>query len=252
MEKPKVDIPIPGIEKKLMDLQNELKAPKNQRNEFGGYMYRSCEDILEAVKPLLNKHGLLLFLTDDIVQIGQRYYVKSVAMIRNIENIQQAYSVTAYAREEEVKKGMDTSQITGAASSYARKYALNGLFLIDDAKDSDATNTHGRDIIEPKSLDGTTTTNKQPTSQPPTQPYSIIKAVVFGLDCAVKEKKNGVEVDVFISDNETRILYCFDKKVIQVINEALKTKKPMDIHYTGTKGKDDRIYHHIIEVVPTV
>lgn len=123
---------------KLVKIQNELKAPKNQKNTFGGYNYRSCEDIFEAVKPLLTKENLLLRMNDELVQIGDRYYIKATAILTDgnetIEN-------TAYAREEENKKGMDGSQITGASSSYARKYALNGLFLIDDVKDSDATNT---------------------------------------------------------------------------------------------------------------
>ena len=125
------------MKEKLLKIQTELKAPKNQRNNFGGYNYRSCEDIFEAVKPLLEKEGLLLRLTDKLVNIGDRYYIKATAILTDgnetIEN-------TAYAREEETKKGMDGSQITGASSSYARKYALNGLFLIDDVKDSDATN----------------------------------------------------------------------------------------------------------------
>lgn len=125
------------MKEKLLKIQTELKAPKNQRNNFGGYNYRSCEDIFEAVKPLLEKEGLLLRLTDELVNIGDRYYIKATAILTDgnetIEN-------TAYAREEETKKGMDGSQITGASSSYARKYALNGLFLIDDVKDSDATN----------------------------------------------------------------------------------------------------------------
>jgi hypothetical protein len=123
---------------KLLKIQNELKAPKNQRNSFGGYNYRSCEDIFEAVKPLLAKENLLLRMTDELVQVGDRYYIKATAILTDgnetIEN-------TSYAREEENKKGMDGSQITGASSSYARKYALNGLFLIDDVKDSDTTNT---------------------------------------------------------------------------------------------------------------
>jgi len=126
------------MKEKLLKVQMELKAPKNQKNTFGGYNYRSCEDIFEAVKPLLEKEGLTLRLTDKLVNIGERYYIKATAILTDgnetIEN-------TAYAREEETKKGMDGSQITGASSSYARKYALNGLFLIDDVKDSDATNT---------------------------------------------------------------------------------------------------------------
>ena len=116
----------------LTRIQLLLKAPKNQYNKFGNYNYRSCEDILEAVKPLLE--GATLTITDDIVVIGQRYYVKATATFTLGDKI---ISVTAFAREEETKKGMDASQITGSASSYARKYALNGLFLIDDTKDAD-------------------------------------------------------------------------------------------------------------------
>lgn len=124
------------ITKKLIAIQKELKAPKGQRNTYGNYNYRSCEDILEAVKPLLAKHGCSLMLMDEIVQIGDRYYIKATARFVDSET-DDSISNTAYAREEETKKGMDSSQITGTASSYARKYCLNGLFLIDDTKDAD-------------------------------------------------------------------------------------------------------------------
>ena len=134
----------------LAQIQSELKAPKGQRNLFGKYNYRSCEDILEAVKPLLTERGLVLLITDDIVQIGERYYVRATATIYDSEG--SYISNSALAREEAVKKGMDASQITGATSSYARKYALNGLFAIDDTKDADATNK-GQD--EPKPVKAT-------------------------------------------------------------------------------------------------
>jgi hypothetical protein len=128
--------------KELIEIQSELKAPKNQRNTFGNYNYRSAEDILEAVKPLLKKHGCYLTISDEMIQLGDRYYVKAtVTLSKDADSI----STTAYAREEESKKGMDSSQITGATSSYARKYALNGLFCIDDTKDADFTNTHGEE-----------------------------------------------------------------------------------------------------------
>ncbi|EKI1337415.1 ERF family protein [Escherichia coli] len=120
------------LHKKLWTIQQTLNAPKNQRNNFGGYSYRSAEDILEAVKPLLQ--NVTLTLNDEIVLIGDRYYVKATATLSDGED---AIAVTAYAREEENKRGMDASQLTGATSSYARKYALNGLFCIDDAKDPD-------------------------------------------------------------------------------------------------------------------
>lgn len=127
----------------LITIQSELRAPKTQFNKFGGYNYRKAEDILEALKPLLKAQKCTLVLTDDIVMVGARTYVKAIATIRNGKGDEQ--SATGWAREEETKKGMDGSQITGASSSYARKYALNGLFAIDDNQDSDTTNTGGND-----------------------------------------------------------------------------------------------------------
>lgn len=124
---------------KLAAIQAKLKAPKSQFNKFGGYNYRKAEDILEAVKPLLAEYGCLLNCTDELLLIGDRYYIKATAIITCIEDGSQVQT-TAYAREEEEKKGMDGSQVTGASSSYARKYALNGLLCIDDTADSDTTN----------------------------------------------------------------------------------------------------------------
>lgn len=119
---------------KLISVQSELKAPKNQKNTFGNYNYRSCEDILEAVKPLLKKYGLLLTVSDEIVQVGDRFYVKATALVTDGSNSSTA---SAYAREPLSAKGMSDSQNTGTASSYARKYCVGGLFLIDDNKDPD-------------------------------------------------------------------------------------------------------------------
>jgi len=133
---------------KLTKIQAELKAPKGQYNSFGKYKYRSCEDIQEAVKPLLKKYNVSLTLSDDLQVIKERYYIKVTAVLVCNET-KESVSVTSFAREEENKKGMDGSQVTGASSSYARKYALNGLFLIDDTKDSDATNNG---LEEPKKL----------------------------------------------------------------------------------------------------
>ena len=121
---------------RLQAVQMELKAPKDQYNNFGKYSYRSCEDILEVVKPLCQKQGLLLSLTDEIVEMGGRNYIKSIARVIEMETGKDFFTV-AFAREDETKKGMDGSQISGCASSYARKYALNGLFCIDDTKDAD-------------------------------------------------------------------------------------------------------------------
>ena len=138
-----------GIYEKLLKVQEELKAPKGQYNSFGNYNYRSCEDILEAVKPILNKYSLALRLSDELVQVGDRYYIKAEASLCDSKTESIIYNY-AYAREEESKKGMDSSQITGTASSYARKYALNGLFLIDDTKDAD-TDEHAKQTeAEPK------------------------------------------------------------------------------------------------------
>lgn len=124
------------IQKKLMAIQDELNVPKNQYNKFGGFSYRSCEDILEALKPLLKKNKCVLTLSDDVVNIGDRFYVKATATLADTEK-DESMSITAFARETLSKAKMDDSQITGSASSYARKYALNGLFCIDDVKDAD-------------------------------------------------------------------------------------------------------------------
>ena len=130
---------------KLMLIQASLKAPKNQRNAFGNYNYRSCEDILEAVKPLLYDTQTTLTVSDEMVEVGGRIYVKATATLKDCETWEIIEQNSAYARESESKKWMDDSQITWATSSYARKYALNGLFCIDDVKDADATNTHWKE-----------------------------------------------------------------------------------------------------------
>ena len=130
---------------KLMLIQASLKAPKNQRNAFGNYNYRSCEDILEAVKPLLYDTQTTLTISDEMVEVGGRIYVKATATLKDCETWEIIEQNSAYARESESKKWMDDSQITWATSSYARKYALNGLFCIDDVKDADATNTHWKE-----------------------------------------------------------------------------------------------------------
>lgn len=119
---------------KLIQVQAELRAPKSQYNSFGGFSYRSCEDIVEAVKPLLAKQGLLLTIKDEVELIGDRFYIRATATVTDGNTL---IASTAYAREERTKKGMDAAQITGSASSYRRKYALNGLFCIDDNKDPD-------------------------------------------------------------------------------------------------------------------
>lgn len=148
--------------KELIVIQSELKAPKSQFNKFGGYKYRKAEDILEAVKPLLNKQKCTLTITDDIVMVGNRIYVKATATIKNEKG--ECETTTGWAREEETKKGMDGSQITGASSSYARKYALNGLFAIDDNADSDTTNDGQHQASQQQ------TQTQQPTTQQTASP----------------------------------------------------------------------------------
>lgn len=164
-----------GIKEKLVAIQQELKAPKGQYNSFGKYKYRSCEDILEAVKPILAKHKVLLTISDDIVAVGERIYVKAIAKLDDAEG--DGFVVnTAWAREEDTKKGMDGSQITGTASSYARKYCLNGLFLIDDTKDADTDEYYKK------------THKEEPEKKPVTE--SQIAALVE------LAKKQGKELDV--------------------------------------------------------
>ena len=142
---------------KLLNVQSELKAPKSQYNSFGKYKYRSCEDILEALKPILNKNKATVIISDDILFVEGRHYIKATVKFIDTENGEMVEN-SALAREDEVKKGMDSSQITGSVSSYARKYALNGMFAIDDTKDSDSTNTHG---VEPGKPESTKLSAKQ-------------------------------------------------------------------------------------------
>jgi len=146
------------LTEKLIKIQSELKAPKNQRNNFGKYNYRSCEDILEGLKPLLAKEKLTLIIADDLVLIGDRYYVKADVRLTNGE---ETIEVTAYAREDESRKGMSSDQITGSASSYARKYALNGMFLIDDTKDADTQDNTDKKKPEVKTTAGKKASDKQ-------------------------------------------------------------------------------------------
>lgn len=177
-----------NIYEKLSEVQNELKAPKGQKNTFGNYKYRSAEDILEAVKPLLAKNRLSLVLSDELVVMGehnpvlyqesvwdkdakqfkaetkitgsQRFYIKATATLYDLDSDNKIYN-TAFAREEETKKGMDGSQITGTASSYARKYALNGLFNIDDTKDADTDEYQNQTKEQPKKQAASKATEKQ-------------------------------------------------------------------------------------------
>jgi len=179
---------------KLLAIQTELKAPKNQRNSHGNYNYRSCEDILEAVKPLLKKYDCLITISDDIVSVLDRVYVKSTVTLSTFAS-DEKISVSAFAREQfgkynkDGKEIMDHSQITGSTSSYARKYALNGLFLIDDTKDEDATNTHGKD---------------KPEEKPKGDQKAIIEAI--NKKTTMKELDNVIQkrVDYFWTESELK------------------------------------------------
>ena len=159
-----------NLQSKLVNVQATLKAPKNQRNNFGNYNYRSCEDILEAVKPLLKTEGLTLMLSDTIN--NEPLYVVATATISDGTD---SLSVSAQAGIDPNKKGMDVAQSFGASSSYARKYALNGLFLIDDTKDADATNTHGK--VSKKASTGTLTDSKQWLQKDSVQFNNVLKAI---------------------------------------------------------------------------
>ena len=162
--------------KELQVIQSRLKAPKDSYNAFGKYKYRSAASIIEAVKPLLWEQNCTLTITDSIVEVGQRIYVQATAILKNAKGDKE--ETTAFAREEDAKKGMDSSQVTGAASSYARKYALGGLFCIDDNRDSDATNTHGQPVPAAP----------QAPSQKPSTPKAVTLDTVKGwLAKATKE-----------------------------------------------------------------
>lgn len=159
---------------KLFNIQQKLKAPKNQFNKFGGYAYRSCEDILTALKPLLNEQQVILLINDEVIEVGGKNYIKATARFIDIETGESVEN-SALAREDEDRKKMDSPQITGSCSSYARKYALNGLFMIDDVKDSDATNKHGKD--EPKAKAPAETTLEAKTYSGPASEKANVKNI---------------------------------------------------------------------------
>ncbi|RLI72255.1 MAG: hypothetical protein DRP02_02255 [Candidatus Gerdarchaeota archaeon] len=187
------------IQEKLVKIQSELKAPKGQYNSFGKYKYRSCEDILEAVKPLLKEKDLLLVVSDGMVQMESRFYVKATAVILHGE---ETITVTGFAREAENKKGMDESQITGAASSYARKYALNGLFLIDDTKDAD-TNEHKNQVDKTpakKAAAPKKTEAPAPAWKPTTEQVTVLRDLMKEKGLTEDQKVN---TEKFITDKAT-------------------------------------------------
>lgn len=197
-----------NIYEKLGIIQSKLKAPKGQYNSFGKYKYRSCEDILEAVKPILAETRTVLSVTDQMEVVGDRIYVRAEAHLNDCEDAGEITTV-AYAREEESKKGMDSSQVTGAASSYARKYALNGLFCIDDNKDSDSTNT------------GDKTTGKK-----------------------VEPAK---ETEMISSDNVMSIKNIIDKYPESKLMEQIKTRFKVDDIKSLTKEKGQKCLKMLID-----
>lgn len=204
--------------KRLIAIQNKLKAPKNQRNNFGNYNYRSCEDILEAVKPLLTEQKVALIIRDDVTAKDGRFYIRATATLFDEEGKEIA-SATAYAREEETKKGMDASQLTGSTSSYARKYALNGLFAIDDTKDSDATNTHDKEEEKPET--------KKPNSD-------------FVPDVLKEQKK--LTVDAALEElqkySEPSNAFNYFNSVINKVDDKKKFKDEFQAYYKKLKGEE--------------
>lgn len=176
---------------KLLNVQANLKAPKGQFNSFGKYNYRSCEDIMEAVKPLLNDNKLSLIVSDQVELIGDRTYIKATATVYDIET-GESTNASAYAREDDTKKGMDLAQVTGSVSSYARKYALNGLFCIDDTKDSDSTNTHDKTSTSSTGTSAETPSksNKELSEKQINRLLAIAKAAGYDLEAVKKHAVN--------------------------------------------------------------
>jgi hypothetical protein len=197
----------------LNELQKRLKAPKSNLNKFGGYYHRSAEDILEAIKPLIPEDHAI-YLTEELQHVGERYYVKATAIFTNgSESIQ----VSSFAREEEIKKGMDSSQITGSATSYARKYALGGLLLIDDTKDSDATNTHEKaEASKPAQKPITAPANKPAPASPVTA--QLMEMTQDILDMMVKRYNNG-ELDIL---QKAQAKFSMTEDQIQEFKKAIK------------------------------
>lgn len=206
----------------LQTIQQKLKAPRSQFNKFGGYNYRNQEDILEAVKPLLTETNSALTITDEVVEIGGSLFVKSTALlfVPDDDN-NRAWSTTAYAMHAKEQRGMNEAQITGAASSYARKYALNGLFLIDDTKDADATNDGKKDKKEPKpeeKISTTTPTTTIPNANAPTSVKELpwLNEGTKEFESVSKRVFDGVPVETF------KQYFRLSKKVTDKLNEIKK------------------------------
>jgi len=211
-----------GIRTKLMHIQTELKAPKNLYNSFGKYKYRNLEGICESVKPLLAKYGLAMTMEDSVRLVGDRVYVRAYVLLMDIES-KETVDCTAYAREASTKKGMDDSQITGTASSYARKYALSGLFLLDDTKDADTDEYHTMTTRTKKA-----TKAKDPDPEPQdeiekikNQPIGKTKAVAF----AKKLKAEGISAAFVCGLYSVAKLSEMTEEMLSNANERLKEIK---------------------------
>lgn len=209
-----------NIYEKLNAIQTELKAPKNLYNSFGKYSYRNAEGILEAVKPLLKQHGCILTLEDDAINIGDRFYIKATATLHDVEK-DTKIQTSALAREDEVKKGMDGSQITGTASSYARKYALNGLFILDDTKDADTDEYHAQTTAEKPEKPKKTQKEAAKAAYPPRE--EMMAVILTQWD----EKKildgYGVTKLADVSDEQVMVMYA-KAVAIKQKRDALESK----------------------------
>lgn len=201
---------------KLLNIQRDLKAPKSQYNSFGKYNYRNCEDILEAVKPLCAREGACLTISDEVVQIGERYYIKATATLYDSKTSEEINHVTAYAREEAEKKGMDGSQVTGAASSYARKYALNGLFDIDDTKDADSDEKSEQPVKSGNTAAKAARSGKE-TSEAKNPPKSYADALKAAMEMEISIK--GVNHKIGEMSQE-QLLYIKNNAKSEKIQEA--------------------------------
>ena len=200
---------------KLLNIQRDLKAPKSQYNSFGKYNYRNCEDILEAVKPLCAREGACLTISDEVVQIGERYYIKATATLYDSKTSEEINHVTAYAREEAEKKGMDGSQVTGAASSYARKYALNGLFDIDDTKDADSDEKSEQPVKSGNTAAKAAKSGKE-TNEAKNPPKSYADALKAAMEREIKLKGQVVQ------------LGALDAKTLQALAQRAQEKSLRD------------------------
>lgn len=215
-----------NLYEKLLEVQMKLNAPKSNYNSFGKYNYRSCEDILQGVKPLLQEIGLMMIINDELVSIGNRYYIKATATVIDLKSSENI-SNTAYAREEESKKGMDGSQITGTASSYARKYALNGLLLIDDTKDADTNEFKETQNNSPKQetkKEKHERLEKEQTSETPPSSDLLNEAMesrreleTLKIDIRSKEVKNTIYQNTGLVQQDPT--YLSDTNVLKLISE---------------------------------